>query len=477
MENPGKFVRQYLFILLIVLAFLVVYAASLTFVYVTGDDAATILWHAQGRNHQIWSPYAHYEGMWDTWLSFLPAHEPTLRFSAMSISAMGGLFFTILSMALIFEWLDIQSWQQRVFLSLSALLIFPELFFLGLVIDTALIGMPFILVSHLIARRSILTRSSILRKKQEWINLLISVILFGLGVSLRWYLIVYGLVIVTDTILSKSNLRSLKFEELRHRTLLSFIWGGLAILSSLLFITLSGQWIYLISTFTGVVNWLSHDIGYSIYLLAGLNTFFSPAAIVLAILGIWIMIRKRSDLLFIVLFSFLSIIPVIKTDEVKQILTFVPAFMLCSILGITSIMSFSHKKMQKAFGGFVIILLLLPWFIGLTVYSPNTRWGPGFEMRRIGESINTTNRSTLNVSAWGRIFPVENITLRLGDGLAVSTGEGPRPLGAYGAVLLGGGWRDFVSTRDREFQEAILLSIQEKTPFLLCGMTPIFWPD
>jgi hypothetical protein len=470
-ENIENFFYKNIYILLIFFAFIVVYAASLTYVYVDGDDARTIQWHVFEHDRSMARPYASYQGMWDAWLSLLPPHEPTLRIFAMTVSAIAGMFFTIVSMTLIFEWLEIRSWQKKAILSVIALIIFPELFFLGLVEDTALIGMPFILVSHLIARRLILTQRDRLLKR-EWISMLFSVLLFGLGVSLRWYLIFYGLVIVSDTVLFKKSLRIIKIIDWKSRISHSFSWGAGAILASLFFIAVSGQATSLYGTLVGNLKWMSSNIEYSMYSIVGLQTLITPASLMAAILGIWIMLQKRPDLLLTMIFSFITIILVLKAGETKQLLTFVPAFMLCSMLGIFKILDFSQNRLFKVIGIILAILALLPWFIGLKVYSSFSLWGPGFEVRKPGENIHANSNQLFNATVLSRSLPIEKISLGLGDGLALATGEGPRPLGAYGSVLLGGKWRSFVSARDSEMDNVIQMASSENIPILLSSWNP-----
>jgi hypothetical protein len=210
------------------------------------------------------------------------------------------------------------------------------------------------------------------------------------------------------------------------------------------------------------------------YSVVGLQSLITPAAVVAAILGIWISLKKRLDLLLIILVGFISIVPVLKSGEVKQLLTFVPAFMLCSLQGFSSIMSLSQNRLLKVMMVFMIILVLLPWFIGLKVYSPDTLWGPGFELRKPGENYNASGETLLNASILHKVLPIENISLAFNDGLALATGEGPRPVGAYGAILLGGKWRSFVLARDTEVDNAVQRALTENTPILLPSWNTIY---
>ena len=64
-----------------------VYIASLTFVYVEGDDATSIVYHAMGRDRSVQPAYSAYHGMMDVFLGWLPADEIVLRHLAISLTA------------------------------------------------------------------------------------------------------------------------------------------------------------------------------------------------------------------------------------------------------------------------------------------------------------------------------------------------------------------------------------------------------
>jgi hypothetical protein len=469
--------NKYFYIFLLIAIFAIVYATSLTFVYVEGDDAATILYHALGRNSQMASPYAVYQGMFDTVLSLLPVNEPVLRIFAITISALAGVVFTILCLTLVFAWLGIESGYTRNQLSVVAVLLSPELFFLGLVINPSLIAMSLVLTSHLIVRGCIL-HGSLLKSKGALLRILSSAILFGIGVSFRWSIIVYGLIIVVDLVFFEQKLHWKIFTQIKDRLIIGFLWGGLGLFFSYLAIVISGSdgetlWRVL----QGSSQWISTNFNFSLFTLLKFTSLISLVVLLVFFIGFGSFIRRRMDLTLIVLVSFLPIIPVLYSGEAKQMITFFPALFLCALLGVYKIAAVrpSSRNLGIIIKVVMICFIIAPWIIGIKIYSPDTLWGPGFEMRKPGESINPSKKTLFNAGGLEHVWPdrilsIGNIMLGYNDGLAYSTAEGPRPLGAYGAVLLGGKWRSFVLDINTELDQAIQLAVKKNIPILMDDM-------
>ena len=439
-----------------------VYASSLTFVYVEGDDASAIMYHVLGRDPSIWPPYAAYNGMMDTLLSFLPAQEAFLRIFAISLSAVAGLIFAILTLYLVFEWLEIKDGQQRAIMAFIALLAVPEQFFLGLIYDPALIGMAFVMGAHLVARRFLTV------KEWRWRLLLCSALLFGFGVSLRWSVITYGLVVAADLIFFKGVLRISSVPGLRDRFTLGIAWGVMALLAASFFILVSGQGAYLVDTFVFLVSYVGEE-SFSLFSLIGLQTLITPAVALLSIIGLAILLRRRIDLVLIVLAGGLSILPVWTSGTPKDFLTAIPALMLCVILGLQTVLHVRTRDRWFTVGirlG-LLILLLAPWVVGVKLHTANSLWGPGFEMRKPGDGGVNTMPSLFQASVGAKDFSITGISVAVNDGMALATPEGPRPMGAYASVLLDGRWRAFVSERDRELQNVVEWAILHRKPLLI----------
>ena len=209
MLNLSKlFNKSMTWIIFILIGFGFVYSQSLTFVYVEGDDATSILHHVLGRNTILWPRYSPYHSMMDALLEQLPPSEQALRIFSISISALSAISFSILTMQLIFQWLEIEDNLLRVFLGLLILCAVPELFFLGLIYNPSLLSMTFILSSHIIIRNIPKIKLS---KLSIWhvTKFFLSLLLFCNGVSFRWSLVLYGLVIVCDLVFFKFNFKSI----------------------------------------------------------------------------------------------------------------------------------------------------------------------------------------------------------------------------------------------------------------------------
>lgn len=462
--------KPYFWSVLIVFAFGVVYATSLTFVYVEGDDATTILHHVLGRDKVLWPPYASYHSMVDGLLNLFPSNESLLRIFSISLSALAGVVFLILTLVLAFDWFDIKKSRDKNLIAIFSLLAIPELYFLGLIYDPSLIGITIILASHIMARN--LPKSEISKWNLNlWIKFLISVVLFGLGVSFRWSLISYGLVVVFDLWFFNYLKYSIqKWSEYKISFLFGAIWGLSALAATLTWVSINGQAKVILGTFTGMAGWVSENIDFSLYSLLGLQSLFTPVAVIFSAFGfIQLIKQKRFNILIIVFASFLTILPSIKFGLPKMILTFIPSFIAMSIYGLTlsKQSKFRRKTYQRLYWIISIAILTLPWLIGIKIYSQDTLWGPGFEVRA-PTNIKTQEEaaSLVNVKIVNDFIPITGLELAINDGFAIATSEGPRPLGAYGKVLLGGGWRQFVNDRDQELQDIVDLTISLQKPIL-----------
>ena len=123
---------------LVVLAFALVYSCSLSLVYVEGDDAAIVAYHALGRNPDIQPSYSPYQSMMDALLTVLPAREDTVRRTAMVLTAVSAPALVYLMMLLAFDWSAEIRQHRKWPLVAVMLLTIPEFFYLGMVLLRAL---------------------------------------------------------------------------------------------------------------------------------------------------------------------------------------------------------------------------------------------------------------------------------------------------------------------------------------------------
>jgi hypothetical protein len=262
----------------IALMFLLIYACSLTFVYIEGDDAASVAYHAMGRNSAVQKPYSPYHGMMDFFLGFFPPYEPLLRTAAMSVTAFGALGAFTLVFTLAFQRLPHLCHSTSPTLTAIAILLsVPEAFYLGLVYTPSVVALLLVLAAHWLVRFHLRTEqkfvlSSIKGNAAFWL----SVLLFGVGTACRWDIGFYGLVITADLMLSEKTNGSLAKLD-TQRVVYAFIWGCWAALATYAAITFSGYGFGDLSTILALSDKeISRDITWFAF-FGSAQALFTPA--------------------------------------------------------------------------------------------------------------------------------------------------------------------------------------------------------
>ena len=411
----SSFARQ---CLAVVLLFGLVYACSLAFVYVEGDDASSAAYHAAGRLEAIQPPYAEYQSGADLLLRLLPSHEPTLRVTAIAVSAAAMAMCVVLMAMLASDLLSATGESLKSQWPLVLLLAMPEFFYLGLVYQPSAIGMCCMLLSHLMLRRELRDTPSLMR-------LLLAAALFGVGASFRWSLVLYGWLILCDWILEVGRPRATGWGSHVLRAAHAVLWGCVALTVWLAVLRASGYGaghVYSFLEFTRA--WAAYRLKWQVLLTADL-ALLTPAAILLIVLGLVFLARTQRRTALFVCAGTIPAIPYL-TFWPKELIWFFPILVLCVLAGYVAIVKW---RMRSRLGWLIqtglIVLLLIPWVVGIRATAGDAAWGPGFELQPYDRP-----------SAGHDV-----LALRIGSGAAVSTPEGPRPLWGHGAVLLGGNWR------------------------------------
>lgn len=418
------------YISIVAVVFGIIYACSLTFVYVEGDDAASVAYHALGRNPSVQPPYSAYHGMMDVVLGVLPANEPLLRVTAISLTALCAVAFVIFSLTLVFDWLGEADERIKSITALVILIAAPEIFYLGMIYTPSIIAIAFVLASHLLVRKA---AQKEVNSKNIFL-LLLSVLLFGFGTACRWDIGSYGLVIFADLLLNK-------------RVVLAFIWGLLAGVSALLAVNISG---YGINDIFGLFNLAQKEVTQekSIFALIGAyQTLFTPAFLLFLLIGFISLLLKQKRLAVLVVVSFVPVMPFLLSREPKMLLPALPAMFLCVATGFKAVwLTERFIKVRSLLRVAVCLLLIAPWLISLRVETADTTWGPGFDVY-VYDRFNAkpSDESVLSDKVNSRRMSLNKIYLHYDGGFAVPTPEGVRPIGGHAAVLLGGGWRGLVS--------------------------------
>lgn len=443
---------------LILITFAVIYGFSLTPVYVEGDDARTIVFHALGRQPEIQPQYAVYHSMFDQVLGLLPADEPMLRIFAYAISALAAVLFPWLILLLSDDLLPVPSLSEKLVLTVGLLMISPELFFMGLIINPAILGMSLILIAHLLARK--------IYDDQSWGSRafwwLFSILLFSIGTGFRWPLLPYGLVVVAD--MTRITRRAPSSINRNMNGFLALLWGVSALVGTFVVIfpalkfSTSDQ-----SALDFIVIWLSQQKITTLTLIR-IESLITPAFGLALLAGVFWVLGKRRDWSLPILASVLPTLPLALSGTVKFLLPAVPGLAWLALAGMRQVMGWTGRRSIAKFGWLVIIVI--PWILGFKIVSPDTLWGPGFEMTIPALDASTTP-PVFTQSTFGRNLGIHGMSVVLWDGLAFPTSEGPRALGGYAGVLLGGKWRNFVTARDQELSKVLDVAILDDLPILV----------
>jgi hypothetical protein len=457
--------------LLVVIVFGIIYQFSSTYAYVDGDDATSIAYHLLGRDKTLQPPYSPYHGMMDKLLSILPAEEKLVRTVAFRITRYANILMVVITLLLSFNWLQsfgenyLPSGSRRILISVIVLFAIPELFYLGLVYSPTQLAMCFVLSAHLILRWAYLGETS---KRTRLISYIGALVLFGLGVSFRWNVVAYGLVIVTDLTMIQPMSESIK-----NRLLIAMIWGVFALISSLIMINFSGYGLSDIGGMFGIILYVINQAGTlspgddvsfkEILMRTGLtlSPLLSPVLILFVLAGLIKLILNRSKFIFVILAGFLGILPWVRTGVPKFIITFLPILVFTLVLGFVVVLDFiKQKRYRVIIYAFLIIGLVFPWLIGIHVDREGTAWGPGFELK----PYTYTDISDMNFQ------------VAFSSGMAFPTPEGPRALYGHGYVLFGM-WNKFVNSDAAERQNIIDTAISLDLPLVVTSWSPDYYLD
>ena len=425
---------------LIFLLFGLVYWRSLSFVYIEGDDATLVAYHALGRDLLLQPPYAAYTSMYDALFGMLPPRESTIRIGMLSLTAISLPILFFLMILLAGDWCASLEYVPEWLSAALLLLATPEFFYLGLVLTPSATAMTFVVGAHLILRRS-----TARRRWPEWIGFAASLLLFGFGASLRWDTVTYGATIAADLLLRAGDRAPEGPAPVGVRVRLAGGWGALALAAWLGCVRING-WgpvdvfrIILSSGPVEAVDWIAS--------IARIQPLFTPAFLLLCGTGLYWLLRCRHPLGIVVLIAIIPVAKLMLFGVPKWFLTAIPAMLACAMAGLTLVWARSAAWRYALLG-----LLLLPWVIGIRLTLGGGAWGPGFESRPFdGISMDGT---------WPRLV--------FGSGSALPTAEGPRALFGHAGALLCD-WKPFVDDGASEQVTAVNKSIEMGLPLVEDG--------
>lgn len=472
-KNKVESISEALFYVVpVLLIFGLIFLCSLTFRYVEGDDAASVAFHAFGRDFNLQPPYSAYQGMMDVFLYLLPADESTLRRAAVVITAVSAVVFVLLVINLIKEWLPNLRGFKTALTATIILLCTPEIFYLSLFYSPGLTAMCFVLASHKLLRRfSNAQKDSKNSALYNGFIFLSAVLLFGVGVACRWdigglYLIVICADLILNNYADRQNIDSDRQQGFLHarfinddeilnfqRIRLTVLFAASAFAASIFAIFLSGYNLIEIYNTLNLYNTalvISEEL--SIVSKIGIfQSIFTPALLIFSTVGFFYLLIKRKRSAVFVLITVIPILIYAKDAHSKMILPALPSIFLAAAAGINFICFEISKKYLVLARVLTIVAISLPWLVGIQINSPNTSWGPGFDIRAAGESENDDRAKQVSEDRTQKQkLSLQDFRIVLGGGFAIPTAEGARPLGGHFYALIGGQWRTLLEKFDDE---------------------------
>jgi hypothetical protein len=368
--------------LFVVIAFFsLVFFRSLEFLYVEGDDAYSIAYHVMGRNEGIQGYYSSYQKMMDVVLSILTPDESFLRHSALIITAI----FTIITFSLILflvkDWTKNEKLPPFWVTTLAVMLAVPEIFYFGLVYSPTLVGFSFIISSHLLIHSVAKENSGLdFHNKRHLMWFLVSVALFGLGVSFRWNLGSYVVVIFVELL----NIRPGNCFE-KRRIIIACSWGIAGFLASVLMIRLSGvkfsSLTYQLTTASDVAalagNLSNTNVSQWISSILSMSPMITPGFGLITVIGLYHIIRNRNMLWVTIISGLVIALPWVKSGNPKFLIVALPALIAGFCIGFSFVWRENESTVRTYLSRFLtVIVLIVPWVIGVQAVLPGNAWGP-----------------------------------------------------------------------------------------------------
>ena len=444
--------QKYAWVWAVLLSFAAVYAASLTFVYVEGDDADSIAFHTMGRDRSLHPPYGAYHSMLDFVLGLLPPSEPVLRTVSIGLTSIAVPCMVLLMLGLVFRWLGDLTPVQKLTCTVGTMLAVPEFSYVGLVYIPTYIALPFILGAHLLLKQALGVSGSPVTNGDR-IKFGLSALLFAIGGACRWDTIIYGAIIVMDALLATGVQDRESLRPFFRRLPVCVFWGLSALILWLSAVHMTGYGV------TGLINVLSEAremtssrLKITASTIVGPMSLFTPAFVTVAAAGWILLIRRRNPIAAITIVALLPSLPWLTSGWPKQFIMSVPTLLACACVGMLALWE-GIKPPRAALLARVVVgaLLVGPWLVGIRGTMGDTAWGPGFEARPYDRASSSGIKLSLGIP----------------EGAAIPTQEGPRSLFGHANTLLGGGWRRFVTQAAAERRSAMQYAIQHRLPFIV----------
>lgn len=435
----------------VVCLFGVVYFQSLTFVYVEGDDAASMAYHLMGRDESVQPRFAEYQLGMDWVLGFLPPNGPLLRRAGMGITAAAVCLMVVLMITLAFSWLEPKGKTNRTLTAVAVALALPEFFYMGLVYTPMAVGMCFALGGHLTIRRALRHTPDAAGPAGIAAAAAVALAMLVVGTLFRFEVALYGIIIFADLLLMWRIRAPHPGADSRFKPVAySVIGAGVVAALGIVFMPAALQNAIFGSLHAALATPRFPDgfVGF----LGAQQMIATPGALFFGTVGLLSLRKGRRDLLMLVVLAIGCALLWPLWMSPKHVLMFFPPLLLCVLAGAhETLVHLVVRRGRPILAGAAAVLVFLPWFVGLQARAGDSAWGPGFEVRPFNRPYS---------DEWS-IRPV------LAAGSAVPTREGPRALWGYSYVLLGGAWREFVGKLDAEERQSIHSAISGRLPLLV----------
>jgi len=432
------------------------------------DDGHTIAYHVFGRNSELQRVYGEYDSMSDALLSLLP-QDYYCVFGAMMLSTFIASFFVIyLLKKIAFQITKMQPWIIDL-AAIAFLLAMPEFLYMSFTFKTVIISLAFILCTYYVVLTIYQVKYSIGR-------VLISSLIFGFAVSLRWNHLAFGLAIFVDLVYNLS-----KIEGFKSALIKAITWGSVSFLSALVWIFISG---YSPKAFVETILWGTNYMGSTDFQLIArigdASLFLLPFSLLAISLGLWFSIRAKSRNWQVVLLLLSSLVPYLilgLAPSFKYLSLLWPIFFILFVQMFSLIEHFNRKPKLVCVS--LALIILAPWLIGIQIDIPTSNWGPGFDVRK---SVSTkTDKLRLDDR-----FKISNLRIVTKAGIALPTSEGMRPLLGHFYTLFNGELKYLDTKLNYEVDSILGLASKSKSviwvdrisPYLLAHLAKgKFMPD
>lgn len=424
------------------------------------DDGHTIGYHVFGRNSELQRVYGEYDSMCDALLGLLPANYYWV-FGAMMVTTFIASFLVISFLKRIV--LKITDAKKEIVdvAAIVFLLAMPEYLYICFTFKSVIISLTFVLFSYYL----LLIRP---QSKYPGLLFLLSILIFGFGVSLRWNHLAYGLAIVTDLVYTQWQINGFK---VAFKSML--IWGIGALISIVSWIFISG---YSPVSFANVILWGKSYIENTdfqfVARIGDASLFLLPFTLIVFISALWKLFNQRQRNVRLLILLITSIMPYL-------VLGLAPSFKYLSMLWLLFFvffvlgLSYFHKSgfFSRRFVRFGLgFALLFPWFVGVQIDIPSSNWGPGFDVK---DSISISS-SEVNKLRLDDRFKLNKVRIFPASGIALPTSEGMRPLWGHFYALWGGGLKDLDEKLNKEADNIISNAVDQKTVVWVDRINPYF---